>query len=181
MADFNLKIMIACFGTHLDFLDLKGGLFLLCFLLFFGQFIFVTTVIHYFADRRIRIRRNLYQIKPEITGTCQGFMERKNTELIPFGVYQPDFLCFYSVVDIDFIRFAGLGYLFRSSYLLPPHFRKLMFSPARNNGPSDFMTESVCRIFRIASGHNYRFPEIKFHCVIGRRYTKEYDLRPASL
>jgi len=27
----------------------------------------------------------------------------------------------------------------------------------------------------------YRLPEIKFHCVIGRRYTKEYYLRPAAL
>jgi ferritin len=46
---------------------------------------------------------------------------------------------------------------------------------------SDQMQKSLNEQVNAELFSSYRFPEIKFHCVIGRRYTAQYDLLPAFL
>ena len=100
MVQLYLNVVFACFGSNLDFLDLEGTLLFLGLLLLFGLFVFVSTIVHDFADRRIRIRRYLYQIKTKVAGNGEGFVGRNNAHLSSFRVDDSDFFCSDVLVDI---------------------------------------------------------------------------------
>lgn len=104
MADFRHKIVIAGLRPNFDFFYLEGALFLFGFLLLFGLLVFVTPIVHYFANRRGCAGRNFHQIKTKTSGGRQGFFYRHNTQLVAFGVNHSDFARAYVAIDINTIR-----------------------------------------------------------------------------
>ena len=100
MVQFYLDIVFTCFGPNLDLLDLEGTLLFFGLLLLFGLFVFITTVVHDFTDRRICIRRDLHQIETEIAGNGESFVGRNNTYLGSIRIDDSDFFCSNVLVDI---------------------------------------------------------------------------------
>ena len=100
MIQFYLNIMFARFGPNLDLLDLEGTLLFFGLLLLFGLFVFITTVVHDFTDRRICIRRYLHQIETEIAGNGESLVGRNNTYLSSIRIDDSDFFCSNVLVDI---------------------------------------------------------------------------------
>ena len=96
---FRLEIVLTGFGSHLDFFDLKRGLFLFGLLLLLGLLVFEPPVVHDLADRRFRIGRDLYQIETIIVRLGQGLMNRKDTNLVAFRIDQANFSNPYTLID----------------------------------------------------------------------------------
>jgi len=93
MIDLGLQIVFAGLWSYLYFLELKRSLFLFRFLSLLGQFIFITTIIHYFADRRVSVGRNFHQVKTKIIGNSNCLVSGDNADLIAFRVYYSDLFC----------------------------------------------------------------------------------------
>ena len=94
-----LQIMLAGLGPYLYLFELKGRLSFFGLLSLFGQFIFISTIVHYFANRRICIGRDFHEIKAEILGGRQGLVCRDNADLVAVGIY--DSYLFGSDISID--------------------------------------------------------------------------------
>ena len=92
VADLGHQIMLAGFGADLDFLDLECTLLFFGLLHFFGLVVLETTVIHYLADRRIRVWGNLHKIKVVISCDGKCLVNCHYAELLAFGVDYPDLL-----------------------------------------------------------------------------------------
>ena len=88
---FGVQVMFARFRPDLDFFYLKRTLLFFGFLLFLGLLVFVTAIVHYFADRWIRVGRNLHQIQPVVAGDGKRFICRYDTQLFPVRINDPDF------------------------------------------------------------------------------------------
>jgi hypothetical protein len=90
MAQFDLQIVFAGFGSHLDLFYLEGALLFFGLLQFFGQLVLVTAVIHNLADGRDGIGRNLHQVEAEAHSRLQCLGGRNDTNLVAVGIDQAD-------------------------------------------------------------------------------------------
>jgi len=116
MVQLYLDVVFTCFGPNLDFLDLEGTLLFFGLLLLFGLFVFISTIVHNLTDRRICIRRNLYQIEAKIAGNGEGLVRRNNTYLGSVRVDDSDFFCSDVLVDIGSVCFDVSVWSFWKSY-----------------------------------------------------------------
>lgn len=92
--------MIARFWADFYFLKLGSALLLFCFLKLFSLLIFITTVIHNLAHRRVGIRRDLHQIQTEVPCCGKCLMNWNDTDLITVGINDPNLSCAYVLIDI---------------------------------------------------------------------------------
>ena len=99
MAQLGLQVMVAGFGSNLDFLDLESGLFFFGFLLFFGLFVFIAAIVHDFAHRRFGGGRNLNKVKAEFSSRLQGIVYGQNAKLFAVRVNYADFPFANALID----------------------------------------------------------------------------------
>jgi hypothetical protein len=121
MPHFRFQIVITGLWPDLDLFDLKRGLLLFGFLLFFGLLVLEPAVVHDLTDRWFRVGRNLYEIEAMIIGFGQGLMNRKNADLISVRINQANFPYPDILIDPRGIRlpsielcFSGTSYTFTS-------------------------------------------------------------------
>ena len=107
VVQFYLDIMFAGFGPDLNFFDLESALLFFGLLLLFGLFVLIAAIVHDLTNRGACIRRNLNQIETKIAGYGERFVGRDNSDLISIRIYDPDFFCSDSVVDIGSVRSNG--------------------------------------------------------------------------
>jgi hypothetical protein len=80
---------------------LKSALFFLCLLLLFGLLIPIAPIIHYFADGRIGVGRNLNKVKAILGRRLKRLSGRNDSDLVAIGVYNPNFSGPDILIDID--------------------------------------------------------------------------------
>jgi len=124
-SDISRPLNITVTFTYL--FNLECALFLFCFLFLFGLLIFIAAVIHYFAYRRVGIRRNFHKIKTEITGCRKSLIGWYNTNLIAVRINNSDLsrsyifinICFVELVwPICFLRYNYTFYLLQQRFFI---------------------------------------------------------------
>lgn len=80
------QMMIIRFGFDLDFFDFDLRLVLPGFPFFTLLFVLELAKIHHFTHRRIRFRRNLYQVYPAFLGNFERPFQRDNPKIDGFAI-----------------------------------------------------------------------------------------------
>jgi hypothetical protein len=112
MLDFELKIMLVGFGSHLDFLEFDPNLLLLRLRRSLGLLILEFAEVHDPANRGFRSRRDLDQIKPLLCGSSEGVGNAQDTKLSTFIVDDPDFTRPDIFVDVRLLLSYGSASFF---------------------------------------------------------------------
>jgi hypothetical protein len=105
-AHFHVIVMIVDAGTHLDLFDLDDLLILACFRLLLLLLVLVLAVIQDFADRRLRIGRDLDKIETGVGCSLHGIQFADDSDVLSSFVDQSHFTGPDLVVDLRASRFA---------------------------------------------------------------------------
>ena len=127
MSNLGLKVVLACLGSHLDFLELDNGLLLLGLLLLLRFLVLEPAKIHDFADRRRSVGRDFNQVEVEFACRSKGLMQGQYAELIPFRVYYPNLFGSYFSVYVDLVSASY-------AFLLMGHCSIIRYLPAERHG-----------------------------------------------
>lgn len=91
MIEFKCVVMDADFWSEFDFLDLNLFLMFFCFVSFFMLFIQKFTIIHYPANRRIRLGGYLNKIQASFLRQVDRVGDGHDSQLLFLFIDNPDF------------------------------------------------------------------------------------------
>src|SRR5579864_3777266 len=97
--ELGLEIVLRHLGSKLHLLQLDDVLLAALVLLALDGLELVSSVIHQPADRRLRLRRHLYEVKPFLACNAQRCVQRLHAKLVVLVVDQPHFGAADLIVD----------------------------------------------------------------------------------
>ena len=101
VTEFELIVVLFCFGADFDFLHLNDGLLLFRLLHFFGLQVLILAIVHYLADGGRCFGRHLNQVKFFFRGASQCFFQRHDPQLRSVLTNETDLGRLNLLIDVD--------------------------------------------------------------------------------